>query len=90
MKRQDMFEKPAGSLENTESIEKVVNYEGRLFRNEQKSDEAPVLQEVQRLEDTGEMQNAMAMKISEEIKSGTFDWKRAVVINELLKHQHFR
>jgi len=32
----------------------------------------------------------VSAQIAEEIKNGSFDWKRAVVINELLRQQHFR
>lgn len=55
-----------------------------------KSDEIAVSQ-VQILDEINEKEtNYFAQELSYEIKSGRLDWKRAMVINELLKHQHFR
>lgn len=45
----------------------------------------PVLMEVQMLEDDGWQENgSFGVQLASEIKNGTIDWKRAVVINELL------
>lgn len=46
---------------------------------------APVLMEVQQLEeDEWQANGSSGAQIAAEIKNGTMDWKRAVVINELL------
>jgi hypothetical protein len=50
-----------------------------------------VVSQVQILEEIKEKEtNNFAQELSYEIKNGQFDWKRAMVINELIKHQHFR
>ncbi len=71
--------------------EKTNNIEGGLkAKNNLEKDEIMVSQ-VQILEEIDESGvNEMAHELSYEIRNGRIDWKRAVVINELLKHQHFR
>ncbi|MBP7244798.1 MAG: hypothetical protein KBA99_05760 [Bacteroidia bacterium] len=71
--------------------EKTNNIEGGLkAKNNLEKDEIMVSQ-VQILEEIDESGvNEMAHELSYEIRNGKIDWKRAVVINELLKHQHFR
>jgi hypothetical protein len=55
-----------------------------------KSDEI-VVSKVQILDEISQRDtNTFAQELSYEIRNGQFDWKRAVVINELLKQQHFR
>ncbi|MBP6513391.1 MAG: hypothetical protein KA347_12050 [Bacteroidia bacterium] len=71
--------------------EKTNNIGGGLkTKNNLEKDEIMVSQ-VQILEEIDESGvNEMAHELSYEIRNGKIDWKRAVVINELLKHQHFR
>lgn len=78
------------SLEKIENDQKVVSYEKKTFQQAAIIAEAPVMQEVQILNGNNDLENSFAKSLSEEIRSGNFDWKRAVVINELLKQQHFR
>ncbi len=78
--------KPTTSLPD----EKVVNYENYFLSSKPLFSEEAVMQEVQILEKLENSGNTVAGQLHEEIRNGTFDWKRAVVINELLKQQHFR
>lgn len=71
--------------------ERINIPEGGLKRKEDFKSEEIVISKVQILEDFHERDaNSFAQELSYEIKNGQFDWKRAVVINELIKHQHFR
>lgn len=72
-------------------LEKTNNIEGGLKgKISHKKDEIAVSQ-VQILDEIDESGvNEMAHELSYEIRNGKIDWKRAMVINELLKHQHFR
>ena len=78
------------SIKKSEGDGKVVNYENYFSKRKQLFSEETVMQEVQILDHHEEHRNSIGSDISEEIRNGTFNWKRAVVINELLKHQHFR
>ena len=78
------------SVKKSEEGGKVVNYENYFSKRKQLFSEETVMQEVQILDHHEEHRNSIGSDISEEIRNGTFNWKRAVVINELLKHQHFR
>jgi hypothetical protein len=63
---------------------------GYAKKDNLKSDEI-VVSKVQILDEINERDaNIFAQELSYEIRNGQFDWKRAVVINELLKQQHFR
>ncbi|MBK9638177.1 MAG: hypothetical protein IPO63_10310 [Bacteroidetes bacterium] len=59
-------------------------------KNSLKNDEIMVsqVQILDEIDETGA--NEFAQELSYQIRNGTVDWKRAMVINELLKHQHFR
>jgi len=90
VRQQKMTGKRIVSKEKAETEEKVVNYENYFSKRKPLFSEETVMQEVQILEHPEEYSNSMGSDLAAEIKNGTFDWKRAVVINELLKHQHFR
>ena len=65
--------------------------EGGFKRNNSIENDGILVSQVQILEEIDEIgANEMAQGLSYEIRNGKIDWKRAVVINELLKHQHFR
>lgn len=67
------------------------NIEGGLKGKISLEKDEIVVPQVQILEEIDESGvNEMAHELSYEIRNGKIDWKRAVVINELLKHQHFR
>ncbi len=78
------------SIKKGEEEGKVVNYENYFSKRKPLFTEETVMQELQILEHNEDHPNSIGSDISKEIRSGTFNWKRAVVINELLKHQHFR
>lgn len=79
-----------GSVEKVEKADKVVNYENYFLKRKPLFSEETVMQGVQILDHGEDHRNSIGSEIADEIRSGTFDWKRAVVINELLKQQHFR
>ena len=71
--------------------EKINFPEGGLKRNNSIENDEILVSQVQILDEIDESgANEMAHQLSYEIRPGKIDWKRAVVINELLKHQHFR
>lgn len=71
--------------------EKINFPEGGFKRNNSIENDGIMVSKVQILEEIDEIgANEMAQGLSYEIRNGKIDWKRAVVINELLKHQHFR
>ncbi len=71
--------------------EKINFPEGGLKRNNSIENDEILVSQVQILDEIDESgANEMAHQLSYEIRNGKIDWKRAVVINELLKHQHFR
>lgn len=71
--------------------ERINIPEGGFKKRENLKSDDIVVSEVQILDEINERDtNAFAQELSYEIKNGQFDWKRAVVINELIKHQHFR
>lgn len=71
--------------------EKINFPEGGLKRNNSIENDEILVSQVQILDEIDESgENEMAHQLSYEIRNGKIDWKRAVVINELLKHQHFR
>ncbi|MBK7965403.1 MAG: hypothetical protein IPK10_09020 [Bacteroidetes bacterium] len=72
-------------------LERTNIPEGGYKRKTSLNSDEIVVSQVQILDEINEKEtNHFAQELSYEIKSGEFDWKRAVVINELLKHQHFR
>lgn len=71
--------------------EKINFPEGGLKRKNSIENDGIMVSKVQILDEIDEIgANEMAQGLSYEIRNGKIDWKRAVVINELLKHQHFR
>ncbi len=82
--------KKSNTALKTES-EKINIPEGGLKRKNSIENDGIMVSQVQILEEIdGSGANEMAHQLSYEIRNGIIDWKRAVVINELLKHQHFR
>ena len=82
--------KKLSNSSKTES-EKINILEGGLKRKNSIENDGILVSQVQILEEIDEIgANEMAQGLSYEIRNGKIDWKRAVVINELLKHQHFR
>ena len=82
--------KKLSNSSKTES-EKINIPEGGFKRNNSIENDGILVSQVQILEEIDEIgANEMAQGLSYEIRNGKIDWKRAVVINELLKHQHFR
>lgn len=79
------------SYESTRGLEQITKSENRLFRRKEVEMDTSIVQKVQILENAElERGSDVSAQIAEEIKNGSFDWKRAVVINELLRQQHFR
>ena len=71
--------------------EKINFPEGGLKRNNSIENDEILVSQVQILDEIDESgANEMAHQLSYEIRNAKIDWKRAVVINELLKHQRFR
>lgn len=82
--------KKLSNSSKTES-ERINILEGGLKRKNSIENDGILVSQVQILEEIDEIgANEMAQGLSYEIRNGKIDWKRAVVINELLKHQHFR
>ena len=72
-------------------LEKIKIPEGGLKRKSSNENDGIMVSQVQILEEIDDSgANEMAHQLNYEIRNGKIDWKRAVVINELLKHQHFR
>lgn len=89
IKHQEKPKKLNTSLK-TEARKINISDDGLKRDNSIENDEILVSQ-VQILDEIDESgANEMAHQLSYEIRNGKIDWKRAVVINELLKHQHFR
>lgn len=75
------------SLESQSGLEAAAVNRLKVKEGQSRHPE-PVLIEVQRLEDDEWQENgSIGSQIASEIKNGTIDWKRAVVINELLSHR---
>lgn len=80
------------SISNRVSAPPFVRQEQRTntvasFQTENRN----ILSEVQIIDEMDEKEvNDFARQLNYEIRNGQFDWKRAVVINELMSHQHFR
>jgi|GEM_PF-2190328 len=82
--------KPVTSKLNV-GLERIGIPEGGFKRKSHLEMDEIVISQVQILDDMSENgANNIALELNYEIKNGTFDWKRAVVINELMSHQHFR
>ncbi|MBL7923500.1 MAG: hypothetical protein JNL88_04810 [Bacteroidia bacterium] len=79
------------SLESVEGLEKNINRERVRSKRKETPMETAIMHEVQILGEEQESAGSdFSARLVEEIKNGSFDWKRAVVINELMRQQHFR
>ena len=85
-------EKPKKLNTSLKTVSEKINIpEGGLKRKSSIENDGILVSQVQILEEIDESgANEMAHQLSYEIRNGKIDWKRAMVINELLKHQHFR
>ncbi|MFN0187360.1 MAG: hypothetical protein ACKVQV_01525 [Bacteroidia bacterium] len=85
-------EKPKKLNTSLKTVSEKINItEGGLKRKNSIENDGIMVSQVQILEEIDDSgANEMANQLSYEIRNGKIDWKRAMVINELLKHQHFR